>query len=268
MLRITDADPIAHDLLFERFLNPTRREMPDIDIDFCSARRDEVIQYIYERFGHDKVAMVATVNTMRAPSAVRIVSRAFGFTPDEINALSKHVPWGSASKLGEMLAERPELADHEFQHPHYRRLVDLVERLSFPTHLGTHLGGFVLSPTGITYYVPLQWAAKGVVVIQFNKDDVDALGLVKMDILGLQTHSAVAETVRLIGRAPASRQRLRAAARRPRRLRDHQQRRLHRAVPARESAGSATSPPACRSATSTTSSPPSPSTAPVRWRPR
>ena len=84
MLRITDADPIEHGLLFERFLNPTRREMPDVDIDFCSARRDEVIQFIYERFGHDKVAMVATVNTVRAPSAVRIASRAFGFTPDEV----------------------------------------------------------------------------------------------------------------------------------------------------------------------------------------
>ena len=199
VLRITDADPIAHELLFERFLNPARREMPDVDIDFCSARRDEVIQYIYERFGHDKVAMVATVNTVRAPSAVRIVSRAFGFTPEEINGLSKRVPWGSASKLGEMLAERPELADHEFQHPHYRRLVDVAERLSgFPAHLGTHLGGFILSRDPLTDRVPLQWAAKGVVVAQFDKDDVETLGLVKMDILALKMHSAIAEAVRRI----------------------------------------------------------------------
>ena len=199
VLRITDADPIANELLFERFLNPARREMPDVDIDFCSARRDEVIQYIYERFGHDRVAMVATVNTVRAPSAVRIVSRAFGFTPDEINGLSRRVPWGSASKLGEMLAERPELADHEFQHPHYRRLVDVAERLSgFPAHLGTHLGGFILSRDPLTDRVPLQWAAKGVVVAQFDKDDVETLGLVKMDILALKMHSAIAEAVRRI----------------------------------------------------------------------
>ena len=199
VLRICDADPIAHGLLFERFLNPARREMPDVDIDFCSARRDEVIQYIYERFGHDKVAMVATVNTVRAPSAVRIVSRAFGFTPDEINGLSKRVPWGSAAKLGEMLAERPELADHEFQHPHYRRLVHVAERLSgFPAHLGTHLGGFILSRDPLTDRVPLQWAAKGVVVAQFDKDDVETLGLVKMDILALKMHSAIAEAVRRI----------------------------------------------------------------------
>ncbi len=199
VLRVTDADPIEHGLLFERFLNPARREMPDVDIDFCSARRDEVIQYIYERFGHDKVAMVATVNTVRAPSAVRIVSRAFGFTPDETNQLSRKVPWGSAAKLGEMMDERPELAGHEFQQPHYRRLVHLGERLAgYPMHLGTHLGGFILSRDPLTDRVPLQWAAKGVVVAQFDKDDVETLGLVKMDILALKMHSAIAEAVRRI----------------------------------------------------------------------
>jgi error-prone DNA polymerase len=199
VLRITDADPIANDLLFERFLNPARREMPDIDIDFESARRDEVIEYIYERFGHDRVAMVANVNTVRAPSAVRIVARAFDFRPDEIDALSRKVPWGSAARLSEMLAERPELAEHEFQSPHYDRLVHLAERLAgFPYILGTHLGGFILSRDPITDRVPLQWAAKGVIVAQFNKDDIETLGLVKMDILGLRMHSAIAETVRLI----------------------------------------------------------------------
>jgi error-prone DNA polymerase len=199
VLHITDADPIAHELLFERFLNPARREMPDIDIDFESARRDEVIEYIYERFGHERVAMVANVNTVRAPSAVRIVARAFDFRPDEIDALSRKVPWGSAAGLSQMLAERPELANHEFRSPHYKRLVSLAERLSgFPYILGTHLGGFILSRDPITDRVPLQWAAKGVIVAQFNKDDVETLGLVKMDILGLRMHSAIAEAVRLI----------------------------------------------------------------------
>ena len=201
VLRITDADPIANDLLFERFLNPSRREMPDVDIDFESARRDEVIEYIYERFGHDRVAMVANVNTVRAPSAVRIVARAFDFRPDEIDALSRKVPWGSAAGLSQMLAERPELANHEFQSPHYKRLVGLAERLAgFPYILGTHLGGFILSRDPITDRVPLQWAAKGVIVAQFNKDDIETLGLVKMDILGLRMHSAIAEAVRLIER--------------------------------------------------------------------
>jgi error-prone DNA polymerase len=199
VLRITDADPLAHELLFERFLNPSRREMPDIDIDFCSRRRDEVIEYIYERFGADKVAMVATVQTVHAPSAVRIVARAFDFRPDEIDRLSKKVPWGSAAKLGEMLAERPELHDHEFQSPHYARLVGLAEKLGgYPMGLGTHLGGFILARDTLTDRVPLQWAAKGVIVAQFDKDDVETLGLVKMDILGLRMHSAIDEAVQKI----------------------------------------------------------------------
>ena len=199
VLRITDADPIEHELLFERFLNPARREMPDVDIDFDSERRDEVIAFIYERFGTDKVAMVATVNTMHAPSAVRVVAKAYGYRPHEVDRLSKRIPWGHAGRLKEMLAERPELADHDFQHPHYGRMVDLAERLAdFPAHLGTHLGGFILARDKLTDRVPLQWAAKGVVVAQFDKDDVETLGLVKMDILGLKMHSAIAEAVERI----------------------------------------------------------------------
>ena len=199
VLRITDADPIEHELLFERFLNPARREMPDIDIDFDSERRDEVIAFIYERFGADKVAMVATVATLQAPSAVRVVAKAYGYRPGEVNRLSQRIPWGSASRLREMLAERPELADHDFQHPHYGRLVELAQRLAdFPAHLSTHLGGFILARDKLTDRVPLQWAAKGVIVAQFDKDDIETLGLVKMDILGLKMHSAIAEAVERI----------------------------------------------------------------------
>lgn len=240
-LDITAADPIRHNLLFERFLNPNRREMPDIDVDFCSSRRDEVIDHIYRTFGEQNVAVVANVNTMSPRSAVRIVAEALGFAPTEINAIAQHVPrHGDAARLREYLAGAwPELRDSPLQdcapasvapdgtpipEGRYRRLVDLAERLdSFPMHLGTHLGGFVITDRPITYYAPLQWAAKRVavrdtpppgsdrpegsslppatkhaVVIQFNKDDVAALGLVKMDILGLRTHSAVSECVHII----------------------------------------------------------------------
>ncbi len=216
-LDITASEPIRHNLLFERFLNPNRREMPDIDVDFCSSRRDEVIEHIYKTFGNENVAVVANINTMSPRSAVRIVAEALGYAPTEINALAKHVPrHGDAARIREYLAGAwPELRDSPLQDSapavppadgaparpegRYARLLDLVERLdSFPMHLGTHLGGFVITDRPITYYAPLQWAAKGVVVIQFNKDDVAALGLVKMDILGLRTHSAVSETVHLI----------------------------------------------------------------------
>ncbi|NLT36529.1 MAG: DNA polymerase III subunit alpha, partial [Gaiellales bacterium] len=216
-LDITASEPIRHNLLFERFLNPHRREMPDIDVDFCSERRDEVIDYIYRTFGQENVAVVANVNTMSPRLAVRTVAEALGYAPTEINALAKHVPrHGDAARIREYLAGAwPELRDSPLQDSappvvapdgtvvtpggRYCRLLDLVERLdAFPMHLGTHLGGFVIADRPITHYAPLQWAAKGVVVTQFNKDDVAALGLVKMDILGLRTHSAVAETVHLI----------------------------------------------------------------------
>jgi len=204
VLDITASEPIRHNLLFERFLNPNRREMPDIDVDFCSTRRDEVIDHIYDTFGEANVAVVANVNTMSPRMAVRITAEAVGFAPTEINALAKNVPrHGDAAKMRDYLAgEWPELAESPLQdESRYGPLLDLVARLDgYPIHLGTHLGGFVIADRPITYYAPLQWAAKGVVVIQLNKDDVADLGLVKMDILGLRTHSAVSETVHIIRR--------------------------------------------------------------------
>ncbi len=198
VLGITDADPIAHDLLFERFLNPARRQMPDIDVDFDSARRDEVIDFIYRRFGSEHVAMVATVNTMTARSAVRTVARAFGHPAAEINAFSRHLPWVGAHRLREALATYPECANHPLRDPRHERIVEIAEQLdSCPMHLGTHLGGFIITREPIDTWTPLQWAAKGVVVSQYDKDDVEALGLVKMDILGLRMHSAITETVEL-----------------------------------------------------------------------
>jgi len=198
LLGITDADPIAHELLFERFLNPERRQMPDIDVDFDSRRRDEVIAFIYERFGAEHVAMVATVNTMMARSAVRTAARALGHTPAEVDAFSRYLPWVSARRLPEVLATYPECRDHLLVRPEHRLIVELATELDgTPMHLGTHLGGFIITREPIDIWMPLQWAAKGVVVSQYDKDDIEALGLVKMDILGLRTHSAVTDTVRM-----------------------------------------------------------------------
>lgn len=198
VLGITDADPIAHDLLFERFLNPERRQMPDIDVDFDSRRRDEVISYIYDRFGHEHVAMVATVNTMTARSAVRVAARALGRPADEVNALSRYLPWVSANRLPEVLETYPECRDHPLSSPGNALVLELATELDHtPMHLGTHLGGFIITREPIDTWMPLQWAAKGVVVSQYDKDDIEALGLVKMDILGLRTHSAISDTVRM-----------------------------------------------------------------------
>jgi error-prone DNA polymerase len=198
-LGITDADPIRHDLLFERFLNPARRQMPDIDVDFDSARRDEIIDFIYKRFGHEHVAMVATVNTMTARSAVRVVARSFGLPIAEVDSLSRHLPWVSARKIRAVLGEYPECASHPLRDERkWGMLLDLAEQLDHcPMHLGTHLGGFIITRDPIASWTPLQWAAKGTVVSQYDKDDIEALGLVKMDILGLRIHSAISDTVTL-----------------------------------------------------------------------
>ena len=198
-LGITDADPVRHDLLFERFLNPERRQMPDIDVDFDSARRDEVIAFIYERFGSEHVAMVATVNTMTARSAVRVVARSLGLPITEVNRLSRDLPWVSARNIREVLATYPECVHHPLRDERtYGMLLDLAEQLDHcPMHLGTHLGGFIITREPIASWMPLQWAAKGTVVSQYDKDDIEALGLVKMDILGLRIHSAISEAVEM-----------------------------------------------------------------------
>ncbi len=197
-LGITDADPVAHDLLFERFLNPERRQMPDIDVDFDSARRDEVIDFIYRRFGREHVAMVATVNTTTARSAVRIAARAFGLPIAEVNALSRYLPWVSARKIREVLDTYPECRDHPLHDARYEQILEIAEQLDHtPTHLGTHLGGFIITRDPIASWTPLQWAAKGTVVSQHDKDDIETLGLVKMDILGLRMHSAISGAVEL-----------------------------------------------------------------------
>jgi len=197
-LGITDADPVRHDLLFERFLNPERRQMPDIDVDFDSARRDEIIDFIYRRFGHEHVAMVATIQTTTARNAVRIAARAFGLPIAEVNSLSRHLPWVSARKIREVLSEYPECRDHPLHDPRYAGVLEIAEQFDHtPTHLGTHLGGFIITREPVASWTPLQWAAKGTVVSQYDKDDIETLGLVKMDILGLRMHSAISEAVDL-----------------------------------------------------------------------
>ncbi len=198
-LGITDADPIRYGLLFERFLNPARRQMPDIDVDFDSRRRDEVVAYIYRRFGEDHVAMVATVQTMGVRGAVRTAARALGFAPREVDALSRNLPWASASRLREVLATYPECRGHPLlDTERYGLLIEIAEELDgFPMHLGTHLGGFIITKEPVWTWTPLQIAGKGVAVSQYDKDDVEALGLVKMDILGLRMHSAISDAVTL-----------------------------------------------------------------------
>ena len=198
-LGITIVDPIEHDLLFERFLNPERRGMPDIDADFDAARRDEVIDYVYKRYGEDKVAMVCTVSTLCAKSSVRDIGKAMDFPAEEIDRLASALPHTGAKRIREAMEKLPELRNSNIHLRKMEALVDICEKVDgFPRHLSVHLGGLVISRGLLTDLVPLEWATKGVIVSQFDKDDIETLGLVKMDILGLRNLSAIEDALAMI----------------------------------------------------------------------
>ncbi len=196
VLGITHADPIANDLLFERFLNPERRSMPDIDVDFDTRRRDEVTKYIYDTWGAEYVAAVCTVNTFRARSAIREVGKVLGFAKEEIDKLASVFPHIRASDISEAMEKYPEVRDAQLELDDKRLLIELAEEISgFPRHLSVHVGGLLIGRRPLTEMVPLELANKGIVIAQFDKDDVEALGLVKMDILAMRIHSAIEDAL-------------------------------------------------------------------------
>jgi error-prone DNA polymerase len=206
-LGITPVDPLAARLLFERFLNPERREMPDIDIDFDSRKRDEMIEYVAERYGPEHTGMVATVNTYNARSALREVGKALGMPEQSIDRISRSMPYIPAGRIRDAIANLPELRGSGFDAAALKELLDICETIDgFPRHLSVHLGGVVISRHPITNFTPLEVSAKGVIVCQFDKDDIEALGLVKMDMLGLRNLAAIEEALHIIretrGRAP------------------------------------------------------------------
>ena len=191
-LRITDVDSIRRGLLFERFMSLERAEMPDIDVDFDARYRDEVTAYVYKRYGRDRVATVATYNTFHARSAVRDLGKAMGFDPAELDRLAKHLPMMDATRLDTAFDCLPELRDSGLPADKFRRLFAASAAVAgFPRHLSTHLGGVVISRDPLTQVTPLQMAAKGIVVTQFDKIGVEDLGLVKLDLLSLRTLGAV-----------------------------------------------------------------------------
>jgi error-prone DNA polymerase len=200
-LGITEVDAFARGLPFERFLSRERAEVPDVDLDFDARRRDEVAAHVEERYGRDRVAAVATYHTFRARSAVRELGRALGLADEECDALARRLPYYvEGGELEAALREVPELRDLGADPRKTGILCRAAAALSgFPRHLGTHLGGLVVTAGPVAEVMPLQRAAKGVVVGQYDKRDCEALGLVKIDLLPLRTLSAVEEAVRATG---------------------------------------------------------------------
>ena len=197
-LGITEVDPARMDLLFERFISRERDEPPDIDVDFENERREEVIQYIYQKYGRDRAALAATVITYRPRSAIRDVGKALGLSPVQVERLARSTRWWDGRTLmPDRLAELGFCADN----PLIKRLLVLVEMLlGFPRHLSQHVGGFVISAGPLTQLVPVENAAmKDRTVIQWEKDDLEALGLLKIDVLALGMLTAIRKALRYIG---------------------------------------------------------------------
>ena len=198
-LGITEVDPDRMQLLFERFISKERNEPPDIDVDFEHERREEVIQYIYRKYGRERAALAATVISYRPRSAVRDVGKAIGMSLDQVDRLARSIYWWHNP---EIIQQQLQENGFSLQNPLIRRLVILVRQiLGFPRHLSQHVGGFVISQGKLSHLVPIENAAMAErTVIQWEKDDLEALGLLKIDILALGMLSAIRKALAYISR--------------------------------------------------------------------
>jgi DNA polymerase III subunit alpha len=205
-LNITDLDPLEHELLFERFLNPERVSMPDFDIDFCMEGRDRVIAYVAQKYGPERVSQIITYGTMAAKAVVRDVGRVLGMSYGYVDRIAKLVPFELGITLEAALEKEPELQRLYQAEEEVRNLIDLARALEGLTrNAGMHAGGVVIAPSVLTDFTPLyRDASGGNVVTQFDKDDVEAAGLVKFDFLGLRTLTVIERAVTLINRERAA----------------------------------------------------------------
>ncbi len=202
-LGATSVDPIKHRLVFERFLNVERKEMPDIDLDFEDGRRDEVIAYVSRKYGHDHVAQIITFGTLGARAALRDVGRALGMSYTDVDRVARLVPFAPSMTLNRALEEKSELRSIYSEDTLVRNLIDSAKRVEgIARHASTHAAGVVISKEPLTRYVPLQQASKGnnlkQVMTQFSMEDIAQIGLLKMDFLGLANLTILDEAKEII----------------------------------------------------------------------
>ncbi|MCF6465544.1 DNA polymerase III subunit alpha [Clostridium sp. Cult2] len=197
-LGIIDIDPLEYDLLFERFLNPERVSMPDIDIDFCYERREEVIDYVVEKYGEDRVAQIVTFGTMAARGAIRDVGRAINMSYGEVDFIAKQIPMEIGITIEKALDINKTLRQMYESKEEVRNLLDLAMAVEgLPRHTSTHAAGVVISKEPITTYVPLS-RNNDAITTQFNMIELEELGLLKMDFLGLRTLTVIRDAINLI----------------------------------------------------------------------
>jgi DNA-directed DNA polymerase III PolC len=208
-LGVSRVCPLRWGLYFERFLNEQRGDIPDIDLDICGARRDELLDYVYQRWGKehaapeiasDRVAMIASFVTMHARLAVREVAKVFGLSPGEVNHFTRRLPHRPVREILEAIRTLPECRALPAAEEPWKTILDVALRLDdFPRHLGIHPCGTVIAAQPLTRLVPLEWATKGIVVTQYDMNAVEALGLIKMDLLGQRGLTTMSLTLKNIG---------------------------------------------------------------------
>lgn len=197
-MKITNIDPMKYNLIFERFLNPDRVSMPDIDVDFCYERREEVIEYVKQKYGKEKVAQIITFGTMAARGSIRDVGRALNLTYGEVDFIAKKIPMSIGMTISKAIEINKELKDLYEGDLKVKKLIDLAMKIEgLPRHASTHAAGVLISKEDVTEYVPLS-RNKDIITTQFNMIELEELGLLKMDFLGLRTLTVIRDAIELI----------------------------------------------------------------------
>ena len=199
LLGITEINPLSYGLIFERFLNPERISLPDVDVDFCDRRRDEVIAYIKEKYGKENVSQIGTYGRMAARAVVRDVGRAMGFTYTEVDRVAKLISPEPGATLAEELAHNPDIKKTIESEERIKNLFDIALKLEgLARHSSTHAAGLVITETPVYEYAPLFRASSGELATQYEMEAIEKIGLLKVDILGLKTLSVIEDTLKLI----------------------------------------------------------------------
>jgi len=198
-LNITNVNPLDYNLLFERFLNPERISMPDFDIDFSYEGRGEVIEYVSKKYGSDKVSQIITFGTMAARAVIRDVGRALGIPYSQVDKIAKLIPMDPKMTIDKALKMEPELKNRMENDPIIKKMIEVSSKLEgLSRHASTHAAGVVLSRESLTNFVPLQLTSEGETSTQYAAEDLESLGLLKMDFLGLRTLSVITNTLIII----------------------------------------------------------------------